>query len=86
MLGWCGPKPTQDILIPPVWRQLKADTIKTGKEAVLAHLLDPSNVGDEEVNIFLSKKLVTNITIQNFGFGYTKAYGTSPHESRHFQT
>ena len=79
MLGWCGPKPTQDILIPPVWRQLKADTTKTGKEAVLAHILDPSNVGDKEVNIFLRKQLVTNITTQNFGFGYTIAYGTSHH-------
>ena len=55
MLGWCGPNPTQEILIPPVWRQLKAETTKTGKKAVLAHLIDPSNVGDEEVNIFLSK-------------------------------
>ena len=36
-------------------------------------------MGDEEVNIFLRKKLVTNITTQNFGFGYTTAYGTSHH-------
>ena len=79
MLGWCGPNPTQEILIHPVWRQLKAETTKTGKKAVIAPLLDPSNVGDEEVNIFLSKQLVTNITIQNFGFGYTTAYGTSHH-------
>ena len=47
MLGWCGLKPTQEILIPPVWRQLKAETTNTGKKAVLAHLLDPSNVVDE---------------------------------------
>ena len=53
MLGWCGPKPTQEILIPPVWNQLKAETTNTGKKAVLASLLDPSNVGDKEVNIFL---------------------------------
>ena len=86
MLGWCGLKPNQEMLIPPVWIQLKAETTKTGKKAVLAPILDPSNMGDEEVNIFLSKKLVTDITIQNFGFGYTIAYGTSHHESRHFQT
>ena len=76
MLGWCGLKPNQDILIPPVWRHLKADTTKTGKKAVLSPLLDPSNLGDEEVNIFLSKQLVTNITTHNFGLGYTTAYGT----------
>ena len=79
MLGWCGLNPNQDILIPPVWRQLKAETTKTGKKAVIAHLLDPINVGDEEVNIFLSKNLVTEITTQNFGFRYTIAYGTSHH-------
>ena len=79
MLGWCGLKPNQDILIPPVWRQLKAETTKTGKKAVIAPLLDPINVGDEEVNIFLSKQLGTNITTQNFGFRYTTAYGTSHH-------
>ena len=79
MLGWCGPKPTQEILIHPVRRQLKAETTKTGKKAVIAPLLDPSNVGDEEVNIFLSKQLVTKITTQNFGLGYTTAYGTSHH-------
>ena len=79
MFGWCGLKPNQEILIPPVWRQLKAETNKTGKKAVIAPLLDPSNVGDEEVNIFLSKQLVTNITTQNFRFGYTPACGTSHH-------
>ena len=62
-----------------MWRHLKAETSKTGKKAVLAHLLDPSNVGDKEVNIFLSKQLATNITTQNFGFVYTTAYGTSHH-------
>ena len=36
-------------------------------------------MGYEEVNILLSKKIVTNITIQNFGFGYTIAYGASHH-------
>ena len=79
MLGWCGLKPNQEILIPPVWRQLKTETTKTGKKAVLAPILDLSNVGDKEVNIFLSKQLVTNITTQNFGLGYTPAYGTSHH-------
>ena len=79
MLGWCGLKTNQEILIPPVWRQLKTETTKKGKKAVLAPLLEPSSVGDEEVNIFLIKKLVTNITIQNFGFGYTTAYETSHH-------
>ena len=79
MLGWCGLKPNQEILIPPVWRHLKVETSKTGKKAVLAPILDPSNVGDEEVNIFLSKQLVTNITTQNFGLGYTTASGTSHH-------
>ena len=63
MLGWCGLKPNQEILIPPVWRQLKAETTKKGKKAVLAPLLEPSSVGDKEINIFLIKKLVTNITI-----------------------
>ena len=80
MLGWCGLKPNQDILIPPVWRQLKSETTKTGKKAFLAPIIDPSNVGDKEVNIFLRKKLVTNITIRNFGFVYTTAYWTSHHE------
>ena len=79
MLGWCGPKPTQEILIPPVWRQLKSETTNTGKNAVLAPLFDPSNVGEKEVNIFLSQKLATNITTQNFGLGYITAYGTLPH-------
>ena len=36
-------------------------------------------MGDEEVKIFLSKQLITNIKTQNFGFGYTTAYGTSHH-------
>ena len=44
-----------------------------------APIIDPSNVGDKEVNIFLRKKLVTNITIRNFGFVYTTAYWTSHH-------
>ena len=65
------------ILIPPMCRQLKAEKIKTRKKDVLAHLLDPSNVGDEEVNIFLIKKLVIDIRTQNFGFVYTTAYVTS---------
>ena len=34
---------------------------------------------DKEGNIFLSKKIVTNITTQNFRFGYTPACGTSHH-------
>ena len=51
MLGWCGLNPTQDRLIPPVWRQLMAETTKTSNTAILTHILDPSNVGDEEVNI-----------------------------------
>ena len=49
------------------------------QEVFLSHLPDPSNVVDKEGNIFLRKELVTNITTQNFGFGYTIAYGTSPH-------
>ena len=47
MLGWCGLKPTQERLIPPVWRHLKADTTKTGKKDILAHILDPLKMGDE---------------------------------------
>ena len=50
MLGWCGLNPTQDRLIPPVWRQLMAETTKTSNTAILTHILDLSNVGDEEVN------------------------------------
>ena len=79
MLGWCGLNPTQERLIPPLWKQLKAETTNTGNTAVLTHLLDPSNVGGEEVNIFLRKQLVTDIMTQNFGFGYTIAYGTTHH-------
>ena len=55
MLGWCGLNPKQEILITPVWNQLKAETTKTVKNPALIHILDPSNVGDEEVNIFLRK-------------------------------
>ena len=36
-------------------------------------------MGDGESNIFLSKRLVTDITTHNFGFGYTTAYGTAHH-------
>ena len=61
-------------MIPPVWRQLKAETTKTGKKDVLTLILDPSNVEDGEVNIFLRKQLVTDITTQNFGFGYQIHY------------
>ena len=50
-----------------------------GKKSLLAHLLDPSNVVDYEFNIFLSKEFVTDITTQNFGFGYTTAYVTQHH-------
>ena len=50
-----------------------------GKKYIITHLLDTSNVGDKEVKNFLSKQLVTNIMTQNFGLGYTTAYGTSHH-------
>ena len=55
MLGWCGLNTTQDILIPLVWRQLNSETTKTENKALLTHLLELLNVGDEEVNIFLNK-------------------------------
>ena len=55
------------------------EAIKIGNNSVLSHLLDHSNTLCEEVNIFLSKHLVTIITTQSFGFGYTTAYGTSHH-------
>ena len=71
--------PTHEIFIPPFWKQLKAKTTNTGKKSVITHLLDPSNVGDDEVNIFLRKQLVTDITTKNFGFGYTTAYNTAHH-------
>ena len=79
MLGWCGLNPTQERLIPPVGIQLNAETTKTGKNDILAHLLDPSNMEDEEVKNFLSKQLFTKITNQNFEFRYTTADGTSHH-------
>ena len=53
MLGWCDLNPTQERLIPSVWRKLKVETTKTGKTDVLTHLLDTSNMGYDEVNIFL---------------------------------
>ena len=34
---------------------------------------------NEEVKIFLRKKIVIDITTQNFRFRYTKAYGISHH-------
>ena len=55
------------------------ETTKTGKKDVLTYLLDTSNMGYEEVNIFLSKQIVTNITTQNFGLIFTTAYGTPHH-------
>ena len=79
MLGWCGFQTYQERFIPPVWKQLKTETTKTGNRAFLNHLLEPSNVGYEEVNIFLRKNMVPNITTQNFGFGYTTAYEISHH-------
>ena len=79
ILGWCSLNPTHEIFIPPFWKQLKAKTTNTGKKSVITHLLDPSNVGDDEVNIFLRKQLVTDITTKNFGFGYTTAYNTAHH-------
>ena len=79
MLRWCDLKPTQEKLIPSAWQQLKVETTKTGKKYVLTHLLDTSNMGYEEVNIFLSKKIVTNITNQNFVLRYTTAYRTPHH-------
>ena len=82
MLGWCGLNPMQEILITLVWKQLREGTTKTGKKDFLTHLLDPSNVGYEEVNIFLSKQMVADITTQNFGFGYTTSYGASHHRVR----
>ena len=69
----------QERLIPPGCTQLKAKKTKTIKKAILAHLLDPPNMGDKEANIFLRKHLVTDITTQNFGFGYTTVYGTPHH-------
>ena len=62
-----------------MWKQLKLETTNTGKKSFFAHLLNPSNVVDEEVNIFLRKQLVTDVTTQNFGFRYTTAYGASHH-------
>ena len=58
---------------------MKVDTTNTGKKAVLTHILDPSNMVDEEVYIFLRKHLVPDITTQNFGFRYTTACDTSHH-------
>ena len=52
MFGWCGLNPTEEISIPPVWRQLRAETTNTGKKTILNHLLYPSNMGDKEVNIY----------------------------------
>ena len=66
-------------MLPPLWKQLNSETTNTGKKAVLTHLLDPSNVGDNEVNIFLIKQLVTYITTQKLGFVYTTVYGTAHH-------
>ena len=60
-------------------KQLKVGTTKTGNKAVIKNLLDTSNLGYGEVNIFLGKQLVTNITTHNFGLVYTTAYGTSHH-------
>ena len=40
-------------------------------------MIDPSNAGDDEVNIFLRKQLVLDITTHKFGFGYTTVYGTA---------
>ena len=58
---------------------MKVKTTKTGKKDVLTHLLDTSNMGYEEVNILLSKHIVTNIKTQNFVLRYTTAYGTPHH-------
>ena len=77
ILGWCSLNHTQEIFIPPFWKKLDSETTKTGKKSVITHLLDPSNVGDDEVNIFLSKQLLIDIRTQNFGFGYTTVYGTA---------
>ena len=79
MLGWCGLNTKQERRIPSMWKQLKLETTNTGKKSFFAHLLNPSNVVDEEVNIFLRKQLVTDVTTQNFGFRYTTAYGASHH-------
>ena len=79
MLVWCGLNPTQERLIPPVWKQLRAGTANTGKKDFLTNLLNPSNTVDYEVDMFLSKHLVTYTTTQKFGFGYTISYGTSHH-------
>ena len=58
---------------------MRAEITKTDKKAVVDHILYPSNVRDEEVDIFLRKNLVTNIMAQNCGFGFTIAYGKSNH-------
>ena len=75
VLRCCGLNPTQEIFLPTAWKQLKSDTINKGNKSVLTCLLDPSNMIDDEVVIFLIKQLVTYITTQNFYFGYTTAYG-----------
>ena len=62
-----------------MWKQLREDTTKIVKKDLLAHLFDTSNVGYEEVKIFLIKQMITNITTQKFGLGYTTVYGTSHH-------
>ena len=62
-----------------MWKQLEVDTTNTCKKAVLTHILDPSNMVDEEVYIFLRKHLVPDITTQNFGFRYTTACDMSHH-------
>ena len=55
------------------------ETIKIVKKAVLIHLIDPSNLGDDKINIFLNSQLFADTTNKNFGFRYTTAYGTSHH-------
>ena len=86
MLGWCGLKPNQEILIPPVWRQLKAETTRTGKKSVLAHLLDPSNVSDKEVNIFLRNYQLPTSQPKTLGSDTLQLMGLHIMESCCFQT
>ena len=40
ILGWCGINPTYERLLPNSLKKLKVETTKTGKRAVLTHLID----------------------------------------------